>query len=71
MINVCNLLSLMIFFSFTGFAGRIIAIVISVVSSSAVVVVALMIVLYIRNHRYIQQKRKGRIKFWNDKYTAC
>ncbi|PWA90059.1 protein kinase domain-containing protein [Artemisia annua] len=39
--------------------GRIIAIVISVVSSLAVLAVALMIVLYIRNRRYIQQKRKG------------
>ncbi|PWA90056.1 Concanavalin A-like lectin/glucanase, subgroup [Artemisia annua] len=39
--------------------GRIIAIVISVVSSLAVLAVALMIVLSIRNRRYIQQKRKG------------
>ncbi|KAI3816784.1 hypothetical protein L1987_16489 [Smallanthus sonchifolius] len=39
--------------------GRIIAIVASVVGSVTVITVALMIVLYIRKRRYIQQKRKG------------
>nr|GEW43650.1 cysteine-rich receptor-like protein kinase 2 [Tanacetum cinerariifolium] len=39
--------------------GRIITIVISVVSSLVVLVVALMIVLYIRKRQFIQQKRKG------------
>ncbi|KAD2803940.1 hypothetical protein E3N88_37317 [Mikania micrantha] len=39
--------------------GRIIVIVVSVVSSVVVLTVVLMIVLYIRKHRYVQQKRKG------------
>ncbi|KAK9063460.1 hypothetical protein SSX86_017330 [Deinandra increscens subsp. villosa] len=39
--------------------GKIIAIVVSVVSSVVVFTVVLMIVLYVRRHRYIQQKRKG------------
>ncbi|KAL8253629.1 hypothetical protein R6Q59_031850 [Mikania micrantha] len=39
--------------------GRIIAIVVSVISSVVVLIVVLMIVLYVRKHRYVQQKRKG------------
>ncbi|GJT36521.1 cysteine-rich receptor-like protein kinase 2 [Tanacetum coccineum] len=39
--------------------GKIIAIVVSVVSSVAVLAVALMIVLYIWKRRYLQKKRKG------------
>ncbi|XP_076938574.1 cysteine-rich receptor-like protein kinase 2 [Bidens hawaiensis] len=39
--------------------GKIIAIVVSVVSSLVVLTVALMAVLYIRKQRYIQKKRKG------------
>ncbi|XP_076941624.1 cysteine-rich receptor-like protein kinase 2 isoform X1 [Bidens hawaiensis] len=39
--------------------GRIIAIVFSVVSSVVVLTVALLIVLYIMNRRYVTQKRKG------------
>ncbi|KAI7753985.1 hypothetical protein M8C21_015550 [Ambrosia artemisiifolia] len=38
---------------------RIIAIVVSVVSTVAVITFALLIVLYIRKHRYIQHMRKG------------
>ncbi|PWA90053.1 gnk2-like domain-containing protein [Artemisia annua] len=39
--------------------GKIIAIVVSIVSSVAVLTIALMIVLYIWKHRYIQKKREG------------
>ncbi|KAI3730904.1 hypothetical protein L1987_62084 [Smallanthus sonchifolius] len=39
--------------------GKIIAIVVSVVSSVVVLTVALISVLYVRKRRYIQQKRKG------------
>ncbi|CAI9300076.1 unnamed protein product [Lactuca saligna] len=39
--------------------GKIIAIVVSVVSSVAVLTVALMIILYIWKQRYVQKKRKG------------
>ena len=41
------------------FVGKIIAIVVSVVSSVALLTVAMMIVLYIWKHRYIQKKREG------------
>nr|XP_043636382.1 cysteine-rich receptor-like protein kinase 2 [Erigeron canadensis]XP_043636391.1 cysteine-rich receptor-like protein kinase 2 [Erigeron canadensis] len=43
----------------TGNRGKIIAIVVSIVSSVAVLTVALMITLYIWKHRYVQKKRKG------------
>ncbi|KAJ0544848.1 putative protein kinase RLK-Pelle-DLSV family [Helianthus annuus] len=39
--------------------GKIIAIVVSAVSALVVLTVALIVVLYIRKHRYIQKKRKG------------
>ncbi|XP_076893025.1 cysteine-rich receptor-like protein kinase 2 [Bidens hawaiensis] len=39
--------------------GKIIAIVVSVVSSVALIIVASMIAVYIWKHRYIQKKRKG------------
>ncbi|KAI3516198.1 hypothetical protein L1887_15109 [Cichorium endivia] len=39
--------------------GKMVPIIISVVSSVVVLVVALMIVLYIRRRRYIQQRRRG------------
>ncbi|KAI7729776.1 hypothetical protein M8C21_017973 [Ambrosia artemisiifolia] len=39
--------------------GKIITIVFSVVSSVVVLTVALMIILYVKKHRYIMQKRKG------------
>ncbi|KAL4574026.1 hypothetical protein LXL04_020848 [Taraxacum kok-saghyz] len=39
--------------------GKVIAISVSIVSSVAVLTVALMISVYIRKHRYIQRRRKG------------
>ncbi|KAI7735543.1 hypothetical protein M8C21_032054 [Ambrosia artemisiifolia] len=39
--------------------GKIITIVFSVVSSVVVITVALMIILYVKKHRYVMQKRKG------------
>ncbi|XP_071716897.1 cysteine-rich receptor-like protein kinase 2 [Rutidosis leptorrhynchoides] len=43
----------------SGNKGRIIVIVVSVVSSVAVLLVASMIFIYILKHRYVQKKRKG------------
>lgn len=49
-----------------NFAGKIIAIVASVVSSVAVLMVISMTFIYIRKHRYVQKKRKGTKSFFTN-----
>lgn len=49
-------------FPFTNSAGTIIEIVVSLVSSVAVLVVGVLIGIYIWNNRYVKKKRRGKFE---------
>lgn len=49
-------------FQFTICAGTIIEIVVSLVSSVAVLVVGVLIGIYVWNNRYVKKKRRGNFK---------
>ena len=60
--TTCTWFELNVEIPFTHSAGTIVAIVVSLVSSVAVLVVGVLIGIYIWNNRYVNNKRRGKLK---------